>query len=273
MRGEDVHRAASEPDVRARNARLAGRHLRHDLQLGVLQERPHAKLLVDHRPRGAVVVPRLHDHRAACPAAVDVRRDARAGGDARRRREDLGQRARLLVGRVPGRRLGEHRLRDGGRVALLLAGAEPSVVPLAHGLDGRRQAEDLEVALAVGAAAAAGVVQAAVARPVAAEARSLAPRERRRPVVVRRHARSDGVTARQLRLHRDLADPVLLERLLVARVDQGVRVLLHRRVPPRLLELRAQLRREPGRPAVGRQIALGLVGEVVQRPHVVDAVV
>ena len=60
------------------------------------------------------------------PVGVDVRR-----------REDLRHRARLLVGRAAGRRLGEHRLGVGVRVALLLAGAEAAVVALADRLDRR----------------------------------------------------------------------------------------------------------------------------------------
>ena len=73
--------------------------------------------------------------------------------------------------------------------------------------------EDLEVALAVGAAAAAGVEQAAVAGPLAAEARVLARGQRGGAVVVAAPGPAGpGRRRGQLGLHRHLADPVLLER-------------------------------------------------------------
>ena len=150
-----------------------------------------------------------------------------------RRREDLRHRAGLLVGRVAGGGLGEHRLRVGVGVALLLVGTEASEVALADGLDRGRQREDLEVALAVLPPAAAGVEQAPAARPIAAEARVLARRERRRAVVVGGDARGRLVAHVELGLRRHLADPVLLEGLLVARVDQRVGVLLGVACPTR----------------------------------------
>ena len=54
-----------------------GRQLRDDLQRAAAHVRAHAELLVHDRPRRAVVAPRLHEHRAAGPAAVDVRAEVR----------------------------------------------------------------------------------------------------------------------------------------------------------------------------------------------------
>src|ERR671937_548608 len=65
----------AQPDVPAGDARLTVGHLRDDLQRAVAQEGPYPKLLVDHRPGGAVAAPGLHEHRAAWPAAVDVGQD------------------------------------------------------------------------------------------------------------------------------------------------------------------------------------------------------
>ena len=125
------------------------------------------------------------------------------------------------------------------------------------------------VARAVGAAAAAGVEHAAVERAAAAEAVVLAAGERGRC----RAGTSPGRARREpLRCISasigDDADPVLLERLLVARVLQRVGVLRCAAVlPPRLLELRRAASRRAVAHFVGRRVVLGPrhVGQVVQR--------
>src|SRR6185312_16396520 len=121
-------------------------------------------------------------HRAARPAAVDVRALVR-------RREDLRHRSRLLVGRAARGGLGEHRLGQRMRVALLLTRAEATVVALADRLDRGREAEDHQLALARRAAAAAGVEQARVEWMLAAVAGILTPGERGVSVVERRKPR------------------------------------------------------------------------------------
>ena len=230
---------------------------------------------MDHRPGGPIVPPCLHDHRAAGPAAVDVRRYALRGVAVGSRGEDLRHRAGLLVGGAAGGRLGEHRLGVRIGVALLLVGAETPVVALAHRLDGGGQGEDLEVALTVGAAAAAGVEEAQAARPRPAEARVLTPGEGGGAVRVGGDPGRDLVATRQLGLHRDLADPVLLEGLGVARLQQRVGVLLGGAVPPCALELALKPVGQAGRPRARGAVVLGVghVGEVEQGPHVVDPVV
>ena len=149
--------------------------------------RPHAELLVDHRPDRAVVAPGLHHHRAAGPAAVDVLVLV-AGRVEPGRGQDLRHRAGLLVRAARRRRLGEHRLRVGVGVAALLIRSHAPVVALADRLDGGVEREDLQVALAVGPAAAARVEHAAVVGPRAAVAVALAVGERGGAVVVGRQA-------------------------------------------------------------------------------------
>src|SRR5205085_9808375 len=101
----------------------------------------------------------------------------------------------------------------GVRVALLLLGTEAPVVPLADRLDGRRQREDLGVALLVLATAAAGVEEPPVAGTVAAVARVLARGQRSGAVLIRRQAGPGAQPAHELGLLWHLADPVLLEAL------------------------------------------------------------
>src|SRR4029453_16745809 len=90
--GPYVGEATAEPDMRSLHRALAHRHLRYDLETPVAEVGPDAQPLVHDRPGGAVVAPRLHEHRAAGPAAVDV--GALVG-----RGEDLRHRAR---GPAPG---------------------------------------------------------------------------------------------------------------------------------------------------------------------------
>src|ERR671923_421069 len=132
---------------------------------------------MDDGPGGAVVPPRLHEHRAAGPAAEDVRVVALAAVGRPvevRRGKDLGQGAGLLVGRAARERLAEHRLGLGTGVALLLSGTQAAVVPFAHRLDGRVEPEDRALARTVRAAIAARVEEAEVVRPHTAVAVRLA---------------------------------------------------------------------------------------------------
>src|SRR5215510_15868515 len=92
---------------------ISVRYLRDELDELRAQVGPHAQPLMHDGPRGAVVAPRLHEHRAARPAAVDGRALVR-------RREDLRHRSRLLVRRSAGGGLREHRLSERVGVALLL---------------------------------------------------------------------------------------------------------------------------------------------------------
>jgi len=132
--------------------------------------------------------------------------------------------------------LREHRLSERVDVALLLSRAQPTVVALTDRLDRRRQAEDNLLAQAVGSAAAGRVEQPGVERVIAAVAGVFPPRQRRVPVVERGQARHRLPIDAQLRLHGRLADPVLLEGLDVARIVQGVGVLLRGGVPPGAVE-------------------------------------
>src|SRR4029453_576442 len=93
----------------------------------------------------------------------------------------------------------------------------------------------------VGPAPAAGVEQPGVERVLAAVAGVLPPRQGRRPVVERGQAGDRPAIDAQLRLHGRLTDPVLLEGLLVARLVQGVGVLLGGLVPPGAVEALLQL--------------------------------
>ena len=173
-----VRGPAAEADVLALHRGLALRHLRDELDTLTAEVRPHAQPLMHDGPRGAVVAPRLHEHRATGPAAVDVR--ALVG-----RREDLRHRAGLLIRRPIRGGLGEHRLGQRVDVALLLARAQTTVVALTDRLDRGRQAEDDFLAQAVGAAAAAGVEQPEVEWAAAAVAVVLPPCQRGVPVVER----------------------------------------------------------------------------------------
>src|SRR5215471_13853041 len=71
--GAHVGRTAAEPDVASLHGALPVRYLRYDAQHAVAEVGVHAEPLVHSAPRGAVVAPSLHEHRAARPAAVDVR--------------------------------------------------------------------------------------------------------------------------------------------------------------------------------------------------------
>src|SRR6478735_7903635 len=130
-----VGRSATQLDRLTRNRGLTLRNLRNECHKAVTEIRIYTEPLVHDRPRGAVIAPCLHEHRAACPAAVDV-------GTLVRRREDLRHCARLLVRRPAGRGLTEHRLGQRVGVALLLARTQAAVVALADRLDRGRQAED-----------------------------------------------------------------------------------------------------------------------------------
>src|SRR4029450_9986678 len=89
---------------------------------------------------------------------------------------------------------------------------------------------------APGAAAAAGVEQPRVERVLAAVAGVLPPCEGGVAVAERGQAGDRLAVDAQLRLHRCLADPVLLERLDIARVIEGVGVLLRGLEPPGAVE-------------------------------------
>src|SRR4029079_16400814 len=103
----------------------------------------------------------------------------------------------------------------GAGIALLLARPQTPVVALAHRLDRGVQAEDSALALALGAALAAGVEEAGVVgRCCAAEAIRLVQGKRPRAVIEAREARNRILIDRQLRLHRRDGDPVPLLDLL-----------------------------------------------------------
>src|SRR4029077_9399831 len=114
------------------------------------------------------------------------------------------------------------------------------------------------LALAVRRAGAARVEQPGVERRSPAEAAGLATRQRGVAVVERCHA-GDGLALDvQLGLLRRLADPVLLEQPLVARVLQGVGVLGSGLVPPRAVELVLQLAGQVLWPREGGAVVLGV---------------
>ena len=224
-------------------------HLRHDLQHAVVEVGAHAELLVDHRPRGPVVAPRLHDHRPAGPAAVDVRRDALGGIAVGRRREDLRHRAGLLVGRVAGRRLGEHRSPRWRRCSAAAGRARgdrscPRRRPGSRSSARRSRSRPCRPA---------PPPQPVWKRP-RLPGRSPLKHEFSRPAsavvpcCVGGDARRGHVALVELGLHRHLADPVLLVVLHVAGVVQRVGVLLGARVPPGALELALELARRASWP-------------------------
>src|ERR687888_497852 len=108
--------------------------------------------------------------------------------------------------------------------------------------------------VAGGPAAAAGVEQAGVERVLTAVAGVLAAGQRGVAVVEGGQAGNGLAGDAQLSLHRRLPDPVLLERLHVAGVDQGVGVLLRGLEPPGAVEALPQLVGEAGGPPVGGAI-------------------
>src|SRR5262249_56655708 len=125
--------------------------------------------------------------------------------------------------------------------ALRVPGARGAVFALPDRLTRCRRAKEELLAKAVGPAAAARGKQPGVERVVAAEAAVLPPRQRRVPMVERGQAGDRLPMDAQLRLHGRLADPVLLERLLIARLVQGVGVLLRGGEPPGAVEVLLQL--------------------------------
>src|SRR5262249_28017375 len=144
------------------------------------------------------------EHRAAGPAAVDIR--ALVGG-----REDLGHGAGLLVRGAAGGRLAQHRLGQRVQVPTLPVRAEATVIALPPRLDGRAQAVDDLLPLTARRTAAAGVEQPGVERRGAAVAVVLPAGERSAAVLERDRARNGLAVHVQLGLHGRLPDPVLLE--------------------------------------------------------------
>src|SRR5207253_3727135 len=71
--GQHAGGTTAEPDVPSLHRGLSLRHLGDERDTLAAEVWTHAQPLVHDGPGGAVVAPRLHEHRAARPAAVDVR--------------------------------------------------------------------------------------------------------------------------------------------------------------------------------------------------------
>src|SRR5690242_2540008 len=99
-------------------------------------------------------------------------------------------------------------------VATLLILLQPAVVALPHRLDGGGQSEDHLLAGSGLATAAGSVEQPTIQRPRPAIAGILASGERCHAVSARCQTRHRLPVDDELGVHRRLADPVLLERLL-----------------------------------------------------------